>query len=131
VITHRDPATSHRPVRLAAPVALTTAALVLGSATLAPAFADTPAAWPSDPHVSGWDYIVVLLLIPLGVFVLVWLAVTIPAFRRTHGQASAEPWGDRREWFGGPRRGVDSADEVTPEALEASEQSTGGASGRW
>jgi hypothetical protein len=130
VITHRDPGAG-RPARRAAQVALSTAALVLGSATLAPAFADTPAAWPAEPHVSGWDYIVVLLLIPLGVFVLVWLAVTIPAFRRSHGQASGEPWGDRREWFGGPRRGVDSADDVTPEALEASEHGTGGASGRW
>jgi hypothetical protein len=98
---------------------------------LAPAFADTPAAWPAEPHVSGWDFVVVLLLFPLGVFVLVWLAVTIPAFRRSHGQASGEPWGDRREWFGGPRRGVDAADELTPAALAASEEKTGGASGRW
>lgn len=110
---------------------LAAVALLLGPAVLVPAFADTPAAWPVEPHVSGWDYIVVLLLFPLGVFVLVWLAVTIPDFRRTHGQAAGKPWGERREWFGGPRQGVDSADDVSPEALESSEQGTGGASGRW
>ncbi len=104
---------------------------MLGSLGLAPAFADTPAAWPQQPHVSGWDYIVVLLLIPLGVFVLVWLVITVPAHRRSQGQATGEPWGDRREWFGGPRQSVDAADEVTPEALSASEHETGGASGRW
>lgn len=134
VITHRHRSagwTSRPLVRRSLQVVGTTVALVLGTLALAPAFADTPASWPEQPHVSGWDWLYHLLLIPLGVFVLVWLAVSVPVWRRTHGQAGAEPWGDRREWFGGPRRSVDAADEVTPEQLESSEHDTGGASGRW
>lgn len=105
--------------------------VLLGTAALAPAFADTPASWPTEPHVSGWDWLVHLFLIPLGIFVLVWLAVSVPSFRRQHSSSAVEPWGDRREWFGGPRKSVDAADELSPEAVESSEQGTGGASGRW
>ncbi|HEY6933726.1 MAG TPA: hypothetical protein VI452_10025 [Marmoricola sp.] len=130
MITHR-PSTASRLARRAVQVAATALALLAGSLAVSPAFADTPAAWPEQPHVSGWNYLVLLLLIPLAVFVLVWLAVTVPDYRRNHRGAGEEPWGERREWFGGPSRSVDAADEVSPEELETSEGRTGGASGRW
>ncbi|HET8603318.1 MAG TPA: hypothetical protein VFM09_05270 [Marmoricola sp.] len=120
-----------RTVRRAVQVLSSAGALLVGSAVLAPAFADTPAAWPTQPHVSGWDWLYHLLLIPLAVFVLVWLAISVPAFKRSRQGTGSEPWGERREWFGGPRKSVDAADEVSPQALQASEEKTGGASGRW
>ena len=135
MITHRrsSPAAPARGrvVRRAVQVLAAAGAVLVGSAVLVPAFADTPAAWPTQPHVSGWDWLYHLLLIPLAVFVLVWLAISVPAFKRSRSGAGVEPWGERREWFGGPRKSVDAADEVSPEALQASEERTGGASGRW
>jgi hypothetical protein len=130
VITHRTSSAAGVPRRVVQ-VTAATATLLLGSAALTPAFADTPAAWPTDPHVSGWDWLVHLFLIPFGVFVLVWVAISVPSFRRQHSGGTAEAWGERREWFGGPRESVDAAEQVTPEALAASEEKTGGASGRW
>ncbi len=102
---------------------------VLGSAVLlaAPAHATgTPEGW-SDPEPVGSLHALTLLVGgPLLLFVLIALAVYLPALARGEKVTPGDP---ESEWFGGPRRGVHAADRVDPQALEGKD--TGGASGRW
>lgn len=90
-----------------------------------PASADTPANWPTPPHVSGIDWLLVLLIIPAGIALLLSLLVMLPSMVRG-GSATqdVEAWRGEGEWFGGPTKGID-----TPRADKAKD--TGGASADW
>jgi hypothetical protein len=98
---------------------------------VSPAFASRPASWPPADPVSPLDFIIVLVLIPGGLFILIALLSAIPSMAR--GDSTYQPglaWRNEPEWFGGPRGGLDKADE--PAQLEAGEASErGGASARW
>ncbi|MFC6288272.1 hypothetical protein ACFP3Q_09230 [Nocardioides sp. GCM10027113] len=105
------------------------AALLLGSVAVpvlaaTPAVADVPEGWSDPDPVSPLSAILWLGVLPLALFVLIALAVYLPAMVR--GERLA-PGGTPAagQWFGGPRGGA-------PE-LESGERSeeTGGASGRW
>jgi hypothetical protein len=90
-----------------------------------PASADTPAAWPTPPHVSGLDWLLVLLIIPAGIALLLTLLVMLPSMVRTGSATTeSEAWRGEGEWFGGPTKGIE-----TPPAEKAKE--TGGASADW
>lgn len=105
---------------------------ILGLALLpAAAFADTPASAPDAPHVSGLQYIVVLVLIPAGLFALVALFAALPSMISDKGYEPGQSWRSEPEWFGGPRKGVEAADDVPAGAIEASEADRGGTSGTW
>lgn len=124
---HHAPKT--RPLRRAA-VALSVgvfAAVLLPSV----AFADTPAAWEDSPHVSGLQYLVVLLLIPAGLFVVISILAALPSMISDKGYEPGQSWRSEPEWFGGPRKGVEAADEVTTDQIAASESERGGTSGTW
>ena len=102
---------------------------VLGSAVLlsAPAHATgTPEGWSDPEPVSGVHALALLVGGPLVLFLLITLAVYLPAMARGEKVTPGEP---ESEWFGGPRQGVEAADRVDPRALEG--KGTGGASGRW
>jgi hypothetical protein len=101
-------------------VAASTAPLVLG----APARADVPEGWSDPPTVSVLESLVLLVGVPLGLFVLIALAVYVPALARGERVAPGAPEVEDR-WFGGPRQGT--------RELEAGGDpgQTGGASGRW
>jgi hypothetical protein len=98
---------------------------------VSPAFASRPVSWPPADPVSPLDFIIVLVLIPAGLFILIALLSAIPSMAR--GDSTYQPglaWRNEPEWFGGPRGGLDKADE--PAELEAGESSDrGGASARW
>jgi hypothetical protein len=110
-------------------LALTPAALVVTG--VSPAIASRPDQWaPADP-VSPLSFIIVLVLIPAGLFILIALLSALPSMAR--GDSTYHPglaWRNEPVWFGGPRGGLDKArDQAEIEAGETPDR--GGASARW
>lgn len=106
-------------------------ALVLTPALLvplvaAPAFAVAPQSWPDAKPVTGFDFLLVLFIIPLGVGLLITLLVMVPSMIRGQKKAPGEAWRNENEWFGGPTDGVKSTEQA-----EKAGSDRGGASGRW
>ena len=110
--------------------ALTTA-LVLAGGLLDVAGADTPQGWSKAPSVSGFDFVLVLVLLPLGLAAIISFLAILPSLAGDHGYQPGQAWRGESTWIGGPRKGVEAADEVSPEQLRSSESGTGGTSGRW
>jgi hypothetical protein len=107
------------------------AALVTVVALPAMASADTPAAWDKVPHVSGLDYLLILVVIPGGLALLISVLVSLPSMIHDRGYEPGQSWRAEPEWFGGPQKGVDAADELSPEQVESAESGRGGTSGKW
>jgi len=128
-VSHSTP---HPAVRRAARVLALVPALavttIAGTALAAP-----PKQWETGPSVSPLYVIAVLVLIPLGLFVLITLLVYLPSMRRTESYRPGEVWRGEPTWFGGPRDGIDSVDELAPTAAGSGAQGTarGGTSGHW
>ena len=122
---------SSRPVRRLFLVLSGAFSLVLGAALLVPAAADTPSDWETAPTVSPLDFLLVLLIIPLGLAAVISVLVLVPSLARDRGYEPGQSWRGESEWFGGPTKGVQTADEVTPDQVEASSKDSGGTSGRW
>lgn len=101
----------------------------LGLALLAvPAHADPAEGWggrTDPPDVSGLYALGLLAGVPLLLFVLIGLAVYVPAMVRGE-DVSPTSAGVENQWLGGPRQG---AKELAPGETEPSE--TGGAHGSW
>jgi hypothetical protein len=95
------------------------------------ASADTPAAWNDVPHVSGLDYLLVLVLIPGGIALVITLLASLPSMIHDRGYEPGQSWRAEPEWFGGPQKGVDAADQLSPEQIESAESGRGGTSGQW
>lgn len=106
-----------------------TACVVAAAATLiavaGPASADVPEGWSNPDPVSPLHAIFVLGGIPILLFVLITLAVYIPALIRGERVAPGSPAVDD-QWFGGPRQGT--AELAAP---DTDESQAGGASARW
>ena len=118
------PTSVRRSLRAAARgAALTSAGLAAFIA--APAAADVPEGWSNPEEVDMLQALLVLAGVPLLLFVLITLAVYLPAMirgeRLTPDHGRPDP-----VWFGGPRDGsreLAGPDDSTSEA--------GGARGRW
>ncbi|RNM13747.1 hypothetical protein [Nocardioides pocheonensis] len=122
-------APSRMLLRRAALVLSTAAVVVVALPALASA--DTPAAWQQDPHVSGLDFLLVLVLIPVGLALVISLLATLPSMIRDRGYEPGQSWRAEAEWFGGPRKGVEAAEELSPQQVESAESGRGGTSGQW
>jgi hypothetical protein len=118
VITHQ--------LRRALTVLSAALVLVLGAPVAASAV--EPVGWPDPPSVSGLDFLLVLFLIPLGIAVVISVLAALPSMLGDKGYEPGQSWRSQPEWFGGPRKGVEAADETDPEELEAGQ---GGTSARW
>ncbi len=95
--------------------------------TAQPAFADVPEYWNDPDEVSVLHALLLLGGVPLLLFLLIALAVYVPALARGERLApGAAPIDD--EWFGGPRAG---AGELTSGRGDDRDRETGGASGSW
>ena len=105
--------------------------LVLGAALVSPASADQPEAWESAPDVSAFEFVLLLLILPLAAAAVISLLTLVPLLINDKGYQPGQSWRSQTEWFGGPTKGVKAADEVTPEQIEASSKDTGGTSGSW
>ena len=99
------------------------AALVLAAQ---PAIADVPDGWSDPDPVDVSDALLLLAGVPVLLFVLIVLAVYVPALVRGEKVAPGAAQIDD-EWFGGPRSGTAELTSSTP----AEERETGGASGHW
>jgi uncharacterized RDD family membrane protein YckC len=138
VLTHDSDALGERVRRIttrvlprAAIVMVTSLMTVLSGVLLAAASADTPAGWQNAPAVSGFDFLLVLFLIPVGLALVIAFLAFVPTLVGDHGYQPGQSWRGESEWFGGPRRGIAAADEVTSDRLEAAASETGSTSGRW
>lgn len=129
VNTHKAPKLSRTRIRRAA--LSVSAALAAVVATPAIAAADTPEAWENAPDVSGLEFLVVLVLIPVGLSLVIALLAALPSLIGDRGYEPGQSWRAEAEWFGGPRKGVEAADELAPEQIEAAESGRGGTSGQW
>lgn len=128
VIDHRPQNSRSVARRAALAVSVTLFGLLLAPVA---AFADTPASWENEKHVSGLQFLVVLFLIPAGLFLVISLLAALPSLISDKGYEPGQSWRSEAEWFGGPRKGLEAADEVSPEQIEAAEADRGGTSGKW
>lgn len=99
------------------------------------AFADAPEQWQDNGPVSPLHVLLVLAVIPIGLFLLIVLLVYLPSMSRGHSYRPGQAWRNEPEWFGGPRGGVEAADQqpaaVGSGSADTAETERGGASGRW
>jgi hypothetical protein len=114
--------------RAARALALTPAVLVLAAA--GPAFATAPEQWGHEP-VSPLHALLVLVVIPVGLFVLITLLVYVPSLARGERYQPGLAWRNEPEWFGGPSRGVEAADEAPPVTVDEARDNRGGGSASW
>jgi succinate dehydrogenase hydrophobic anchor subunit len=138
VLTHdshasdeRVPGITSRFLPRATAVLAVSLVTVLSGVLLDAASADTPADWEKAPAVSGFDFLLVLLLIPLGLALVISFLAFVPSFVGDQGYQPGQSWRGESEWFGGPRKGIAAADEVTSDRLEAAASDTGSTSGKW
>ncbi len=107
-------------LRLAVPAAVVLTVLLAG-----PAMADVPEGWSDPEDVSAMQFLLLLFLVPVGLALLISLAVYLPALARGEKIApNSTPVDD--QWFGGPRGG-----RAELQSSDAQEKGTGGASGNW
>jgi len=105
--------------------------MVLGAALVSPASADQPEAWQSTPDVSAFEFVLLLVILPLGAAALITLLTLVPLLISDRGYQPGQSWRSQTEWFGGPSKGVKAADDVTSEQIEERSKGTGGTSGNW
>ncbi len=118
------PAPTARARRRAAIVTTLTLAGVL--ATVAPASASVPEGWDTTESVSGLDFLLVLLVLPLIATLVIGVLAYLSASRPARYSSAVELLGQQQgqAWLGGPQKGVEAA-------TGSSAEETGGASARW
>jgi hypothetical protein len=116
------------PRCLARALALTPVLLPLAAS---PASAVPPEQWPETEPVSMLDFLMVLVLLPLGLTIVIALLTYVPAFIKGDRYTPGRSWRSENEWFGGPQAGLDAADRTDPKEIEDSKADRGGASARW
>lgn len=107
----------------AATRSLAAGALLAATVLAAPAGAEVPEGWSDPDPVSFLHALLVLGGIPLAIFVVIAVLVSVPGW--VSGAAAASTTTDI-EWFGGPRQGTSDLAEPDDEDSKA-----GGASVRW
>ena len=121
MITKLPPALRRSAVVVVTGLTLTGLSLALAT----PAIAEPSEGWPENDPVDMLDALLVLAGIPLLLFIVIAVAVYVPALVRGERVAPGAPAVDN-QWLGGPRK---SAGELAAPDTESSE--AGGASGRW
>ena len=126
VTMHVSPRRSSRHVhaRWARRAAVLAAAPAL-ALLAAPAHADVPDGWAPVTNVDDLNALLLLVGGPLLLFVLIALAVYLPAMIRGE-KLLPDHSGGEAQWIGGPRQGV--AELPGP---DGDDSRAGGASGRW
>lgn len=105
-------------------LALAVFTAVAVAATVGPAAADVPEAWPEAEPVSVTSLLVILVGIPALVFVVIALMVYAPALVR--GESLTPGTQDPDQWLGGPRK---TAGELA--GPDSDDSAAGGAGGSW
>jgi hypothetical protein len=121
---------ARRAARVLAPVLALLASVLVG--TMSAAQADAPNSWENTPPVSPLHVLLILVILPLGLFVLITLLVYIPSMSKAETYQPGQAWRGEATWFGGPRAGLDAVQTGSPAQIGAESASArGGASGRW
>ena len=128
-MTHDAPRQSRKLVRRAFLALATAVVAVLALPSVASA--DTPKAWEKADHVSGLEFLTVLVLIPAGLALGIALLALLPSMIRDRGYEPGQSWRAEAEWFGGPQKGVEAAADQGPEQIGAAECGRGGTTGPW
>ncbi|MCZ4499475.1 MAG: hypothetical protein JWQ74_2028 [Marmoricola sp.] len=133
VVTDHQPRSQAQKTRSVVRRAAAALAVALVGLVMLPvsAMADTPSGWEDAPHVSGLQFLVVLVLIPAGLFAVIALLAALPSLISDKGYEPGQSWRSDAEWFGGPRKGIEAADDASPQQIEAAESERGGVSGKW
>ena len=127
--------TNHPPtpaLRRAARALALTPALAVTVAT-GTAFASAPDTWENTPSVSPLHALLIIAIIPIGLFVLITVLVYVPSMVRGERYQPGQAWRSEPEWFGGPtqrprRRRRGRPARGRPGRLR---EHLGGTSGRW
>jgi uncharacterized RDD family membrane protein YckC len=93
----------------------------------APALAAPPSTWPDPEPVGALEYLLVLLVIPLGLALLITVLTYVPVMVKGEKYTPGRSWRNENEWFGGPKDGLEASDK----AEVPSDADRGGASARW
>lgn len=130
VTTHVSPSSSARCSSRPAQLRRVRRTAVLASAPVlalfaAPAHADVPEGWAPATDVDGLQALLLLVGGPLLLFVLIAVAVYLPAMVRGE-KLLPDHSGGEAQWIGGPRQGV--AELPAP---DGDDSRAGGASGGW
>lgn len=96
-----------------------------------PASADTPKGWEEVPDTSPLGFLLVLVIIPVGLAIVLTLLTLAPSLAKERGYQPGQSWRGDSEWFGGPTKGVQAAEQVTPEEIETRSKGTGSTSAGW
>jgi len=112
---------------LARRAAVLTFAVATSVLVAAPARAEVPNGWSDPEPVDRLHTLLIFVGIPLLLFILIAIAVYVPALIRGERVAPGTP-ALESHWFGGPRSGTHEL-ESGSDSVDASD--TGGASGRW
>ncbi len=134
VINHRAPKQPRRDASRTRAAVRRSAIAVLAFTLISlpgAALADVPEGAPDAPGVSGLDFLIVLVLIPAALFVVIAVLAALPSMIRDKGYEPGQSWRSEAEWFGGPRNGVEAADDLSPQQIEAGGADRGGTSGQW
>ena len=86
-----------------------------------------PETWEEPPGEPLLQTLGFLIGVPLLVIVAVWIAVYLPSMMRSQSSEPALAFQERNEWFGGPRKGLESS--TTPPSDDSGPK--GGASAQW
>ena len=92
-----------------------------------PASAAPPQTWDDPDHDPLLQTLAYLIGVPLLVIALVTLLVYLPSMMRGQSTEPALAFQERNEWFGGPRKGLDSTTSVPAE----DKGPKGGGSAQW
>ena len=92
-----------------------------------PAFAVPPETWEQPDNGPLLEQLLILVGIPLAIIAVITLLTYLPSLTHRRTEEPALTFGERSEWFGGPRQGVDAAGEPPVEQSSGK----GGASGSW
>ena len=123
--THAAPTRSVRRAARATTRATVLASVVALSVLAAPAHADVPEGWTDPVSIDPLEALLILLGVPLLLFVLILVAVYLPAMKRGEPLLPDHSPGEG-QWIGGPRQGT----KELP-APDGADSRAGGASGSW
>ena len=117
-----------RAARILAPVL---ALLVMGITSTA--HADAPDTWENTPAVDPLHALLVLAVIPIGLFLLITLLVYIPSMSKAESYRPGQAWRGEPTWFGGPRGGLEAVETESRAEIGSGESGStrGAVSGRW
>jgi hypothetical protein len=106
-------------------------AVAVPALAASPAVADVPEGWNTQPeNVDPLHALLVLGAIPLALFLLITLAVYLPAMIRGERVAPGHQHERESQWFGGPRQGTAELESGSSRSTSTSSDA-GGGSGSW